>query len=328
MNKLMGRGLSVILAVVIAVGCMVCSSAASGKYGDLDNDGKINSSDALAVLKHSVGSTLLTGDSLVYGDVNADSTINSADALLVLQYAVGKISSFPAEKTSAPATKADILKCYTQTISKARTDIPAYRLRLTTETTDVKLSGDLLEMMPKSEVEKMKNDMLQKQSYTNLFKQGNASALANLPAECSVTDPAAFKDITLKVLEDGNYQIDIKFKDEKNPTKDSVIVKLLGLPDKQTVTKQMEDEFKKTLEGLEDVPMSVKVPSLEYKNCSVTCVVNPQTGEIVSHKIVSEMSNSVVVECVLEFPIVGPVVLDMTTDTTTRTTFEYSNFVY
>lgn len=328
MNNLMGRGLSVILAVVIAVGCMVCSSAASGKYGDLDNDGKINSSDALAVLKHSVGSTLLTGDSLVYGDVNADSNINSADALLVLQYAVGKISSFPAEKPSAPATKADILKCYTQAISKARTDIPAYRLRLTTETTDVKLSGELLEMMPKSEVEKMKNDMLQKQSYTNLFKQGNASALANLPTECSVTDPAAFKDITLKVLEDGNYQIDIKFKDEKNPTKDSVIVKLLGLPDKQTVTKQMEDEFKKTLEGLEDVPMGVRVPSLEYKNCSVTCVVNPQTGEIVSHRIVSEMFNSVVVECVMDLPIIGSVALDMTTDTTTRTTFEYSNFVY
>lgn len=328
MNKLIGRGLSVILSVVLAAGCIVFSSAASGKYGDLDNDGKINSADALAVLKHSVGSTLLTGDSLVYGDVNADSTINSSDALLVLQYAVGKISSFPAEKPSAPETKADILNCYAQAISKARADIPAYRLRLTSETTDVKLSGAMLDMMPKSEVEKMKNDMMQKQTYTNLFKQGNASALANLPAECSVTDPAAFKDITLKVLEDGNYQIDIKFKDEKNPAKDSVIVKLLGLPDKQTVTKQMEDEFKKTLEGLEDIPMSVKVPSVEYKNCAVTCVVNPQTGEIVSHRIVSEMSNSVVVECVVEFPVVGSVVLDMKTDTTTKTTFEYSNFVY
>ena len=264
MNKLFSRGMSVILAVVIAVGCMVFSSAASGKYGDLNNDAKVNSGDALAVLKHSVGSALLTGDNLIFGDVNADSKINSADALLILQYAVGRISSFPAEGDSAPKTKAEILEYYAAAVSKARKDIPAYKLSLSSEAVYVDLSGSMISMMSKEEVEAQKKAMMQKQTYNNLFKQGADAALANLPAECTVTDPAAFGDITCKVLADGKYQIDIKFKDDKNPTQSSTIVKMLGLPDKATVIKQMEDEFKATVEGA-DVSsfLTVKVPTLE-----------------------------------------------------------------
>lgn len=328
MNKLFGRGVAVILALVIAVGCMMSASAVSGKYGDLNNDGKVNSADALDVLKHSVGSALLTGDNLILGDVNADSKINSGDALLILQYAVGKISSFPAEEdSSAPSTKAEILAYYAQAVSKARKDIPAYRLRLTSETIRVDLSGSMLEMLSKEEIEKQKQDMMQKQTYTNLYKQGQASALTNLPSECNVNDPAAYKDITLKVLDNGNYQIDIRFKDEKNPTSSSTVVKMLGLPDKKTITKQMEDEFKSTVEG-EDIPMVVEVPTLEYTNCSISCVVNPETGEIVSYKTSADMTNVVIMKLVLDLGFEVVTLSDMTTDTTTRSVFEYSNFVY
>lgn len=327
MNKMFSRGLSVILALTIAVGCMVFSSAVSGKYGDLNNDGKVNSSDALDVLKHSVGSKLLTGDNLVLGDVNADSFINSADALLVLQFAVGKISSFPAEGSTAPSTKAEILAYYAQAVSKARADIPAYKLKLTSEVTKVDLSGSMIDMMSKEEVESQKQSMMQKQSYTNLFKQGQASALNNLPTECKVTDPAAYKDITCKVLADGNYQIDIKFKDDSNPTSNSTVVKMLSLPDKATITKQMEDEFKSMFEG-EDVPMIVEVPTLEYKNCSISCVINPETGEIVSYNASADMRNVVVMKLILDLGFTVTTLADMKTDTTTRSIFEYSNFVY
>lgn len=65
-----------------------------GKIGDLDNDGQINSSDALAVLRYAVGDIKLTDAQRVFADVNCDGSINSQDALHILRYAVGELTSF------------------------------------------------------------------------------------------------------------------------------------------------------------------------------------------------------------------------------------------
>lgn len=61
--------------------------------GDVNNDYKINSLDALLVLQSAVGSVNLTDADITAADVNKDSKINSADALMILQYAVGKLDS-------------------------------------------------------------------------------------------------------------------------------------------------------------------------------------------------------------------------------------------
>lgn len=58
--------------------------------GDINGDGKVNSSDALSILQHSVGSKLLEGNALVTADLSGDGMINSADALACLQIAVGQ----------------------------------------------------------------------------------------------------------------------------------------------------------------------------------------------------------------------------------------------
>lgn len=58
--------------------------------GDVNGDGKVNSSDALAILQHSVGSKTLEGNALVTADLSGDGMINSADALACLQIAVGQ----------------------------------------------------------------------------------------------------------------------------------------------------------------------------------------------------------------------------------------------
>ena len=63
----------------------------SNAVGDPNNDGKINSSDALVCLQHSVGKTQLTGNAFNAGDVDKNGKINSTDALQILQYSVGKI---------------------------------------------------------------------------------------------------------------------------------------------------------------------------------------------------------------------------------------------
>ena len=58
--------------------------------GDVNEDLKVNSADALLVLQHVVGSKTLAGTWLQTADLNADKKINSADALAILKIAVNK----------------------------------------------------------------------------------------------------------------------------------------------------------------------------------------------------------------------------------------------
>lgn len=58
--------------------------------GDINCDSKINSSDALAILNHSVGAAPLEGYRLTSADWNGDSKVNSADALAVLNFSVSR----------------------------------------------------------------------------------------------------------------------------------------------------------------------------------------------------------------------------------------------
>ncbi|MCD4679083.1 MAG: SBBP repeat-containing protein [Bacteroidales bacterium] len=58
--------------------------------------GGINSTDALAIMKHFVGLIYLQGLYLKAGDVTATAYINTADALMVQKRYIGMVSSFPA----------------------------------------------------------------------------------------------------------------------------------------------------------------------------------------------------------------------------------------
>lgn len=58
--------------------------------GDNNGDGAINSTDALAVLQHSVQSKVMEEDCLISAsDLNHDGEVNSSDALAILQISVG-----------------------------------------------------------------------------------------------------------------------------------------------------------------------------------------------------------------------------------------------
>ena len=54
-------------------------TVSSLSYGDVNNDGSINSSDHQRLFEHLNGTNLLTGDALMLGDVNDDGSINSSD---------------------------------------------------------------------------------------------------------------------------------------------------------------------------------------------------------------------------------------------------------
>ncbi len=103
MKKTTKRFLSLALALVLCVSVAPLAFAASVR-GDANMDDKINSTDALLILKYSVNKeTEITDEYFL--DVNGDGKINSTDALRTLKIAVG---------TDDPLTysTAEILKFY------------------------------------------------------------------------------------------------------------------------------------------------------------------------------------------------------------------------
>ncbi len=64
------------------------------KLGDLNNDGNINSLDALIVLQFVVGQITPNATQKVLADTNKDGKYDSTDALRILQYTVGAIAKF------------------------------------------------------------------------------------------------------------------------------------------------------------------------------------------------------------------------------------------
>jgi hypothetical protein len=59
--------------------------------GDVNDDGVVDSGDAILILQYSVGLIELTENQLRAGDCNNDGVVDSGDAILVLQFSVGLI---------------------------------------------------------------------------------------------------------------------------------------------------------------------------------------------------------------------------------------------
>ena len=102
MKKFISRLISSLLAVAVFAGCFVYSYAETVKYGDVDGNNTINSSDALVVLSYSVGKNTLESMAYKRADVNADGVVNSSDALEILMYCVGKITEFDVQNAPDP----------------------------------------------------------------------------------------------------------------------------------------------------------------------------------------------------------------------------------
>ena len=82
--------------------CVVCGDTRVSRFdfvaqlGDVDNNGKVDSTDARLVLQFAVEILTPNDLDLSVADVNGDGNVNSADARLILQYAVEMIDRFPA----------------------------------------------------------------------------------------------------------------------------------------------------------------------------------------------------------------------------------------
>lgn len=108
----MKKFIAVLSALSLAAALTVSASAVSP--GDVNGDGKINSSDALGVLQYSVGMSVKKFDKSA-ADVNRDGKINSLDALKILRHTVGIefIDNF------IPSGQAEILDFYNDALTKS-----------------------------------------------------------------------------------------------------------------------------------------------------------------------------------------------------------------
>ena len=77
--------------------CTMCGTQ-ERKLGDADGNGILNYSDALLILRASIGLETLPQEILDICDVSGDGIANYSDALLILRFSIGLITSFPVEK--------------------------------------------------------------------------------------------------------------------------------------------------------------------------------------------------------------------------------------
>lgn len=112
---------SLVLSAVLAAVCMT-SVFAADLIGDVNSDGAITSSDALALLQYSVGDEPENFNILV-ADLTLDGVINSSDALKVLEICVGlaedpnkPVDPDPEEPDPIPQTKEEIVAYYNQAL--------------------------------------------------------------------------------------------------------------------------------------------------------------------------------------------------------------------
>ncbi len=87
----------------ITITCTVCGETKITRVdfeagiGDVDNNGKVDSTDARLVLQYAVKKITPSALNLDVADVDGSGKVDSTDARLILQYAVKKINKFPAE---------------------------------------------------------------------------------------------------------------------------------------------------------------------------------------------------------------------------------------
>lgn len=322
MKNISKRILALLMSLIIASGLAMTAGASEAVYGDLNGDSKINSIDALIILRHNVQIETLPEERLDTADVNGDGKINSLDALEILMFYVGKLPYFSREITvKAPKNDNEILALYNNALTKAREDIPAYKLAFSTKATDVKASGTMVDGLPEEKQEELKQSLVQEDSYSNIFRQDTASALKNLPLLSGITDASKFKSVSYERLSTGEYSVMLKLKDEKNPKADSMVVKLFGLPDYDAMVENLTGDVKiPTEDGEVEITMTTKVGDMYYKNGYISFVIDPRTGEFVSIDMSVDMS--------FTSKTTMAIVFTLNLDATMRTSMQYTNFIY
>lgn len=278
------KALSGLLSAAVAVGtfafCPLTGNAVELLHGDVNGDSSVNSSDALAILNYSVGISELTELQLEKSDVNADGRVNSSDALDILKYSVNLIDRFKADEIFPDSEK--VKSSFNIALADIKTKLPAYTHVETIErgVDDIKLSGIVTKFFSEEKILEMQNNVKKEyaldRQYTKLVKSGTDDSYERMIGEIDLSDESKFDSVSCSETPDGTYVLTVKFKDEENPSADSLIVKVTGLDDYDKAKKEVEeaDEVggaKSTVESFE----------MRYIDCVLKCEINKDTNEFV-----------------------------------------------
>lgn len=285
MQKIIKKTLSFLLSFSVTIGAAsmlsVPGGASAARYGDIDGNSSVNSSDALAVLKYSVGIEEFSKETLILADVNADGNVNSSDALDILKYSVGIIDSFKAEESKVDPQ--EVKASFKRALAGVHDKLPTYVLKETVfkNADDVKLSGSWTAFISAAKLkeleEKTKQDYNTDRNYTRIVKQKSEDSANRMIKDIDLSDESRFSSVSCNETADGKYILTVSFKDEKNSSSDSLIVGLTGLDDYD----QAKNEVEQT-NSVDGAKSTVKSFDLEYKNCVLVCEIDKATDEFIN----------------------------------------------
>lgn len=102
--------------IVLSVAAVMAFAVGDGKNrGDVNGDGKVDSADAMLVMKHDAGLLSLSKDEIKRADLNGDGKIDSCDAVYILRIAAGL--KVPDAETTAKETSS-VLEPTTENTTK------------------------------------------------------------------------------------------------------------------------------------------------------------------------------------------------------------------
>ena len=165
-----------ILCALLVLGIIFASTftAFAATAGDVNSDGKINSGDALGILKYAVGISPKDFNKNV-ADMNKDKKVNSSDALIVLQISVGLIK--PDIEPTTPKDGAETLGYFNTAINKVKTDAKSFSKTRITD--NEKMDGSVALQAMKSLVYTFMG-IGAENAYTETVAKGNWGSVAFL----------------------------------------------------------------------------------------------------------------------------------------------------
>ena len=280
MRKFTKKAISVFLSLAAVASYPMTCGAESVRLGDVNGDSTVNASDALAVLNYCVGNLELPSEAFFRADVNADKSVNSIDALEILRYTVGIIDRFKAEDGET-VDSAEAVETYNKAIEKAKRFRPSYTLleNFSNNVDDIKVSSKnpLISAARLREIEeRTKKENSYNKSYSSIIKQKSDDSADKMLGAIESSDISRYADVECFKNKNGHYMLTVKFKDEKNPTENSRIVRVLGC--------DSYDEAKKKIGNENEVggaKSNVESFDFVYKDCFIKCEIDPLTSEFI-----------------------------------------------
>ncbi|MBO5421934.1 MAG: dockerin type I repeat-containing protein [Clostridia bacterium] len=273
------------LAAILALSLMTTAFAAF--KGDVDSNGTINSSDALAVLKYSV--ELITEIDEKVADMDANGVINSSDALAILRISVGldEKEELPEEPDvpdtpdtpdtpavpDAPTSTEEIVTLYNNAVNKVVDEKAGYKKERTTTVSEMN-GGALMKIQL---VVDMVNEFLGVGTKEYVNTKGQSLYLMNASLEASDIKSASCEKIgdnytvTLNLNNGNSSATAAKKKDSSPVARSGLLTGDVASPDYDYLSSGC---VYASISGVDDV--SVKSIKATNSNVKIVAVVDAE----------------------------------------------------